>query len=162
MFLIDCLAVNRYIAKTLYGDDDEDVSPQNSSVEEPKVLGINPGSTEKVCFKFWTWNYFIILLFLNVVTGSSILFWFIVVLLVFIDNILFSSFRFFWRVGLMDFMYSLVRTGRDTYLKEPLFPMYANLSFVKILEPKSWVFFFFFHFFFIADPKYVIFELFLF
>ena len=60
MFLIDCLAVNRYIAKTLYGDDDEDVSPQNSSVEEPKVLGINPGSTEKVCFKFWTWNYFII------------------------------------------------------------------------------------------------------
>ncbi|KAL7189956.1 hypothetical protein ACSBR1_039569 [Camellia fascicularis] len=39
----------RYIAKTLYGDDDEVVTPQNSgTVEEPKCLGLYPGSNEKV------------------------------------------------------------------------------------------------------------------
>ncbi|KAL7225218.1 hypothetical protein ACSBR1_020572 [Camellia fascicularis] len=38
----------RYIAKTLYGDDDEEVTPQNSdTVEEPKCLGLYPGSNEK-------------------------------------------------------------------------------------------------------------------
>ncbi|GMP97358.1 hypothetical protein CsSME_00045647 [Camellia sinensis var. sinensis] len=37
-----------YIAKTLYGDDDEEVTPQNSdTVEEPKCLGLYPGSNEK-------------------------------------------------------------------------------------------------------------------
>jgi hypothetical protein len=41
--------MSRYIAKTLYGDDDEEVTSQSNSVEEPKLLGINPGSTEKVC-----------------------------------------------------------------------------------------------------------------
>ncbi|GLT62943.1 hypothetical protein SLA2020_355440 [Shorea laevis] len=41
----------KYIAKTLYGDDDEEVTPQNNNVEEPKLLGINPGSTEKVLLK---------------------------------------------------------------------------------------------------------------
>jgi topoisomerase IA-like protein len=51
------VAMSRYIAKTLYGDEDEEASPQNnSSVEEPKLLGINPGSTEKVCIKYWSWN----------------------------------------------------------------------------------------------------------
>lgn len=39
----------RYIAKTLYSDDDEEDDPENSkTVEEPKVLGLNPGSDEKV------------------------------------------------------------------------------------------------------------------
>ncbi|XP_059460951.1 uncharacterized protein LOC132190087 isoform X2 [Corylus avellana] len=41
----------KYIAKTLYGDDDEEVNSQSNSVEEPKLLGINPGSTEKVLLK---------------------------------------------------------------------------------------------------------------
>ena len=36
----------------------------------------------------------------------------------------------------MDFMFSMVKTGRDSYLKEPLFRMYVNSSFVDILEPK--------------------------
>ncbi|GMQ07543.1 hypothetical protein CsSME_00051694 [Camellia sinensis var. sinensis] len=37
-----------YIAKTLYGDDDEEVTPQNSgTVEEPKCLGLYLGSNEK-------------------------------------------------------------------------------------------------------------------
>lgn len=50
------VAMSRYIAKTLYGDDDEEVTPQNNNVEEPKLLGINPGSTEKVCINYWSWN----------------------------------------------------------------------------------------------------------
>ncbi|CAL5360975.1 unnamed protein product [Camellia sinensis] len=38
-----------HIAKTLYGDDDEEVTPQNSgTVEEPKFLGLYPGSNEKL------------------------------------------------------------------------------------------------------------------
>lgn len=49
----------KYIAKTLYGDDDEDVSPQNSSVEEPKVLGINPGSTEKILLKSGPYGFYV-------------------------------------------------------------------------------------------------------
>ncbi|KAL5785793.1 hypothetical protein ACOSQ2_008185 [Xanthoceras sorbifolium] len=41
-----------YIAKTLYGDgDEEDATPKNNSVEEPKVLGLHPGSNEKVFLK---------------------------------------------------------------------------------------------------------------
>lgn len=43
--------LHRYIAKTLYGEDDEDDTPQErkESVEQPKVLGLSPGSNEKVC-----------------------------------------------------------------------------------------------------------------
>lgn len=43
-------SANRYIAKTLYGEEEEEeeVTPQNNSVEEPKLLGLNPGSSEKV------------------------------------------------------------------------------------------------------------------
>ena len=44
--------MDRYIARTLYGDDDdEDAAPKNHNVEEPKLLGLHPGSNEKVCFK---------------------------------------------------------------------------------------------------------------
>lgn len=41
----------RYIAKTLYGDD-EDAENQGSSlsIEEPKLLGLHPLSEEKVSF----------------------------------------------------------------------------------------------------------------
>ncbi|KAI8022747.1 hypothetical protein LOK49_LG03G03861 [Camellia lanceoleosa] len=43
----------RYIAKTLYGDDDdEDVTPENNgTVEEPKLLGLHPGLNEKILLK---------------------------------------------------------------------------------------------------------------
>lgn len=42
----------RYIAKTLYGGEDDDVTldQQKRSVEEPKLLGLHPGSEEKVWF----------------------------------------------------------------------------------------------------------------
>jgi hypothetical protein len=45
------IAENRYIAKTYYGDDDEeeDTPQQNTMIEEPKLLGFNSGSNEKVC-----------------------------------------------------------------------------------------------------------------
>ena len=48
------VAANRYIAKTLYGEEEEeeDGPKKNSSVEEPKLLGLSPGSNEKVCFEF--------------------------------------------------------------------------------------------------------------
>ena len=49
LIIFHLVAMSRYIAKTLYGDDDEEVTSQSNSVEEPKLLGINPGSTEKVC-----------------------------------------------------------------------------------------------------------------
>lgn len=39
----------RFIAKTLYGEEEEDEPPQNNtSVEEPKLLGTHPVSGEKV------------------------------------------------------------------------------------------------------------------
>lgn len=38
-----------YIAKTLYGDDDEDDTLQrNTNVDEPKLIGHHPASNEKV------------------------------------------------------------------------------------------------------------------
>lgn len=40
-----------YIARTLYGEEEEeDATPKNKSVEEPKLLGLHPVSNEKVCF----------------------------------------------------------------------------------------------------------------
>ena len=42
----------RFIAKTLYAEEDEDEDPQEStSVEEPKLLGTHPESGEKVLDK---------------------------------------------------------------------------------------------------------------
>lgn len=44
------IAENRYIAKTLYGTEEEEDTPQpNTKIEEPKLLGFNSGSNEKVC-----------------------------------------------------------------------------------------------------------------
>lgn len=49
--VLNFLAAIRYIAKTLYGEDEEEVTPQNNnSVEEPKLLGLHPVSNEKVAF----------------------------------------------------------------------------------------------------------------
>ncbi|KAL7168627.1 hypothetical protein ACSBR2_038963 [Camellia fascicularis] len=49
-----------YIAKTLYGDDDEEVTPQNSStVEEPKCLGLYPGSNEKILLKNGPYGFYV-------------------------------------------------------------------------------------------------------
>ncbi|KZV23291.1 hypothetical protein F511_02192 [Dorcoceras hygrometricum] len=44
----------KYIAKTLYGEDDDvEVDPENKrkNMQEPKFLGLNPGSNEKVFLK---------------------------------------------------------------------------------------------------------------
>ncbi|KAK2399152.1 DNA topoisomerase, type IA, core [Trifolium repens] len=43
----------KYIAKTYYGDDDEeeDTPQQNTMIEEPKLLGFNSGSNEKILLK---------------------------------------------------------------------------------------------------------------
>lgn len=50
----------KYIAKTLYGDEDEEESPQKStSVEEPKLLGLNPGSNEKIFLKNGPYGYYV-------------------------------------------------------------------------------------------------------
>lgn len=40
----------RYIAQTLYGEDNDDDTQdqQKRNVEEPKLLGLHPGSEEKV------------------------------------------------------------------------------------------------------------------
>ncbi|CAK9316480.1 unnamed protein product [Citrullus colocynthis] len=42
----------KHIAKTLYGEDEEEDTPQNhNSVEEPKLLGLHPVSNEKILLK---------------------------------------------------------------------------------------------------------------
>lgn len=48
--------VYSYIAKTLYGDDDdeEDAPQKNTNIDEPKLIGLHPVSNEKVCFKFYS------------------------------------------------------------------------------------------------------------
>lgn len=40
----------RYIAKTLYGEEDEDITSEDTkrNVEPPKLLGVHPSSNEKV------------------------------------------------------------------------------------------------------------------
>ncbi|KAM6561574.1 hypothetical protein CsatA_030813 [Cannabis sativa] len=51
----------KYIAKTLYGeDDDEDETPQNNLViEEPKLLGLNPASQEKILLKSGPYGFYV-------------------------------------------------------------------------------------------------------
>ncbi|EPS74250.1 hypothetical protein M569_00504, partial [Genlisea aurea] len=51
----------RYIAKTLYGeDDDEDEDDRKKSqIEEPKLLGLKPGSNEKVLLKAGPYGYYV-------------------------------------------------------------------------------------------------------
>ncbi|KAA8528204.1 hypothetical protein F0562_035545 [Nyssa sinensis] len=42
----------KYIAKTLYGNDEEEDTPQNNNtVEEPKLIGLHPSSNEKILLK---------------------------------------------------------------------------------------------------------------
>ncbi|KAK2983113.1 hypothetical protein RJ640_027160, partial [Escallonia rubra] len=51
----------KYIAKTLFADDDEDVLSErsNSAMEEPKVLGLNPGSEEKILLKNGPYGHYV-------------------------------------------------------------------------------------------------------
>ncbi|XVF19283.1 hypothetical protein REPUB_Repub11eG0097000 [Reevesia pubescens] len=50
----------KYIAKMLYGDEEEEESPQKSNtVEEPKLLGLKPGSDEKVLLKNGPYGYYV-------------------------------------------------------------------------------------------------------
>ncbi|XP_071709004.1 uncharacterized protein [Rutidosis leptorrhynchoides] len=50
----------KYIAKTLYGDDDDDSSTDSSrAVEEPIVLGLNPGSNEKILLKDGPYGHYV-------------------------------------------------------------------------------------------------------
>ncbi|KAM4109076.1 hypothetical protein ACJW30_03G094700 [Castanea mollissima] len=49
----------KFIAKTLYGDDDEEVPPQNNNVEKPKLLGINPVSSEKILLKSGPYRFYV-------------------------------------------------------------------------------------------------------
>ncbi|KAL9376010.1 hypothetical protein Peur_030130 [Populus x canadensis] len=47
-FAVQC---NRYIAKTLYGDDEEEETPQDTNdtnVDETKLLDVHPTSEEKI------------------------------------------------------------------------------------------------------------------
>ena len=41
---------NRFVANTLNGDEEGEDTPQpNTTIEEPKLLGFNSNSNEKVC-----------------------------------------------------------------------------------------------------------------
>ena len=52
--LIRCVSIGwiRYIATTLNSDDEDDLNPRATfNMDEPKVIGLDPGSGEKVgCF----------------------------------------------------------------------------------------------------------------
>ncbi|KAL3649668.1 hypothetical protein CASFOL_006071 [Castilleja foliolosa] len=51
----------KYIATTLYGEDDEDNTPehQKNNMQEPKLLGQHPGSSEKVFLKNGPYGYYV-------------------------------------------------------------------------------------------------------
>uniref|UniRef100_A0A1J3JDE4 DNA topoisomerase n=1 Tax=Noccaea caerulescens TaxID=107243 RepID=A0A1J3JDE4_NOCCA len=50
----------KFIAKTLYGEDeDEDDPPKNTCVEEPKLLGLHPNTSEKVILKCGPYGYYV-------------------------------------------------------------------------------------------------------
>lgn len=52
----------KYIAKTLYGEEEEEenATPQNNnSIEEPKLLGLHPGSNEKILLKNGPYGYYV-------------------------------------------------------------------------------------------------------
>ncbi|XP_023634000.1 uncharacterized protein LOC17878329 isoform X2 [Capsella rubella] len=50
----------KFIAKTLYGEDeDEDDTPKNTCVEEPKLLGLHPNTSEKVILKCGPYGHYI-------------------------------------------------------------------------------------------------------
>ncbi|KAM3252036.1 DNA topoisomerase 1 isoform X1 [Capsicum annuum] len=51
----------KYIAKTLYGEEDEDITSEDTkrSVEPPKLLGVNPSSNEKVLLKNGPYGYYV-------------------------------------------------------------------------------------------------------
>uniref|UniRef100_A0A5B6Z8L9 DNA topoisomerase n=2 Tax=Davidia involucrata TaxID=16924 RepID=A0A5B6Z8L9_DAVIN len=50
----------KYIAKTLYGNDEEEDTPQNNNtVEEPKLLGLHPSSNEKILLKNGPYGYYV-------------------------------------------------------------------------------------------------------
>ncbi|KAL9819452.1 putative DNA topoisomerase [Arabidopsis thaliana] len=50
----------KFIAKTLYGEDeDEDDPPKNNCVEEPKLLGLHPNTSEKVILKCGPYGHYV-------------------------------------------------------------------------------------------------------
>ncbi|MCD7453592.1 hypothetical protein HAX54_021535 [Datura stramonium] len=51
----------KYIAKTLYGEEDEDITSEDAkrNVEPPKLLGVNPSSNEKVLMKNGPYGYYV-------------------------------------------------------------------------------------------------------
>lgn len=51
----------KYIAQTLYGEEEDDVSSDQprKNVEEPKLLGIHPGSKEKVLLKCGPYGHYV-------------------------------------------------------------------------------------------------------
>ncbi|XP_048636615.1 DNA topoisomerase 1 isoform X2 [Brassica napus] len=50
----------KFVAKTLYGEDeDEDETPKNTCVEEPKLLGVHPNTNEKVILKCGPYGHYV-------------------------------------------------------------------------------------------------------
>ncbi|XP_010447600.1 PREDICTED: uncharacterized protein LOC104730175 isoform X3 [Camelina sativa] len=50
----------KFVAKTLYGEDeDEDDPPKSTCVEEPKLLGLHPNTSEKVILKCGPYGHYV-------------------------------------------------------------------------------------------------------
>ncbi|XP_049382514.1 uncharacterized protein LOC125846876 isoform X2 [Solanum stenotomum] len=51
----------KYIAKTLYGEEDEDITSEDTkrNVEPPKLLGVHPSSNEKILMKNGPYGYYV-------------------------------------------------------------------------------------------------------
>ncbi|KAG5571741.1 hypothetical protein H5410_061507 [Solanum commersonii] len=52
---------DQYIAKTLYGEEDEDITFEDTkrNVEMPKLLGVHPSSNEKILMKNGPYGYYV-------------------------------------------------------------------------------------------------------
>ncbi|XP_043702486.1 DNA topoisomerase 1 [Telopea speciosissima] len=49
----------KYIAKTMYGDDEEDDTDKQEMISEPKLLGLKPGTNEKVFLKSGPYGFYV-------------------------------------------------------------------------------------------------------
>lgn len=120
LFQISIVVFCRFIAKTLYRDDNDEVTSQNNiTAVEPKLIGLHPGSNDKVL---------LVLILLLLICEMNVHH---------LKRSLFT-YRFSWRRDLMVSIFSSVRIVRDACRKEPLFPKCVYTSLACICECLSY------------------------
>uniref|UniRef100_M1AYW3 DNA topoisomerase n=1 Tax=Solanum tuberosum TaxID=4113 RepID=M1AYW3_SOLTU len=61
IFKVSSFDIDWYIAKTFYGEEDEDITSEDTkrNVEPPKLLGVHPSSNEKILMKNGPYGYYV-------------------------------------------------------------------------------------------------------